>query len=250
LRVSSPQGRFGVDASALDGRAIHRVEAYGKHLFQWWDDGSVVHIHLGLFGRFRWLRTGDPDPPTGAVRMRIVGPAVALDLSGPTACERGTAALRDAIVERLGPDPLRADAEPKRFIDRAHRSPARIATLLMDQSVIAGVGNVYRAEALYLRGIDPDVRGRDLSIAELEGIWTTVVDLLADGVRRGRIVTVDPAERDPSSLGRRRGEATYVYHRATCLRCAGPVTKVDLQGRWCYSCPTCQPARSAVHGAG
>lgn len=240
LRVSSPQGRFADAAVVLDGQRIDRVEAYGKHLFQWWEDGSVVHIHLGLFGKFRLQATPEPEPPRGAIRLRLMAPEATLDLSGPTACALGTEDDRDRIVARLGPDPLRKDADPARFVRRVEASPARIGTLLMDQSVVAGIGNVYRAEALFVHGIHPERRGRELDTATIEMLWDTLVTMLRDGVRSGRIVTIDSAELDRPRSKLRRGEANYVYHRSHCHRCGIAVTRWDLQGRWCYACPACQ----------
>ncbi len=70
LRVSSPQGRFAAGAAALDGRVLLGVEAVGKHLFQRWEGHEVLHVHLGLFGRFR-EQPSPPEPPRGAVRLRV-----------------------------------------------------------------------------------------------------------------------------------------------------------------------------------
>ncbi len=124
------------------------------------------------------------------------------------------------------------------------RSKQAIGALLLDQSVIAGVGNVYRAEALFVNGIHPSTPGRSLSDAELLALWTSVRSMLRQGVKDNRIITVDRRELAlPKGRRLRRGEATYVYHRDVCLRCGTPVQTVDLGGRRCYYCPTCQPAR-------
>jgi endonuclease VIII len=240
VTVSSPQGRFSESAAYLDGRTFVKAEAYGKHLFHWWDDDSVVHIHLGLFGKFRTQKTDEPAPPRGQIRMRLSAPMATIDLSGPTQCAIVSSDDRDAVIERLGPDPLRKDADPQAFYRRAGKSTARIGTLLMDQSVISGVGNIYRAEALFVNAIHPDRLGKSLTDDELIALWATIVDQMNDGVKSGRIVTVDPVELGIPLSKLKRGEANYVYHRHECFRCNTPIHKWDLQGRWCYACPTCQ----------
>ena len=242
LSVSSPQGRFSEGAARLDGLVLQGVEAYGKHLFYRWDDGSLLHIHLGLFGKFRIHPGEDPPGPGEAVRVRIRGAAGAVDLSGPTDCSLGDHRDRDRIVARLGPDPLRRDADPERFYHRIGHSSAAIGRLLLDQSVISGVGNVYRAEALFVCGIDPERAGKDVGDVASRMLWHTVVAMLKAGVKANRIVTVD---RDEIALPRgarhRQGETTYAYKRRECLRCGSSIRWFELANRTCYACPECQP---------
>jgi endonuclease-8 len=238
--VSSPQGRFAADAQLVDGARLARLEAYGKHLFYWWNNGLVGHVHLGLFGKFRVHRGSAPlDAPT--VRMRLAVPKATVDLTGPTDCAIGTAEDRDRIVGRLGPDPLRDDADPQRAYDAIVRRVAPIGQLLLDQKVMSGVGNVYRAEALFVNGMHPNRPGREITPAAFDGLWATVVAMLRKGVADDRIITLDRGEYDLPIGTTRRGETTYVYHRDLCLRCATPIMTVDLGGRPCYFCPVCQP---------
>ena len=239
--VSSPQGRFAADAAVVDGDVLEGIEAYGKHLFYRWQSGHVGHVHLGLFGKFRIAVGAEHPAPKGEVRMRMTTDAVAIDLAGPTACAIGTVEDRDAIVRRLGPDPLRKDAKPQLAIDRIRKSRQPIGALLLDQKVLCGVGNVYRAEALFVTGIHPSRSGTDCDTTELEALWTVVVGMLRQGVKDNRIVTVDRRELDLPKGRIRRGEATYAYHRDRCLRCSTPIQTVELGGRPCYYCPTCQP---------
>lgn len=239
--VSSPQGRFAADATRIDGAVLERVEAWGKHLFFQWATGEVGHVHLGLFGRFRVHRGSSPPPPRGAVRMRLVGPDATVDLSGPTACSLAPPDERDAIVARLGPDPLRDDADPEHAIAAMGRSRRPIGALLLDQSVLAGVGNVYRAEALFVCGIHPRRPGTSCAEAELRRLWDTVSAMLGAGVRSGRIVTVSKDDLGlPPSARIPRREATYVYKRDRCLRCTTPIVTSEIGNRTCYHCPTCQ----------
>ncbi len=242
VTVTSPQGRFANDAALVDGVVLDRIEAYGKHLFHFWDNGLVGHVHLGLFGKFRVSLGPEAPEPVGMVRMRLSTDAGTIDLAGPTDCSIGTADDRDAIVARLGPDPLRRDARPQVAMDRIRKSKQPIGQLLLDQRVLAGVGNVFRAEALFVNGIHPGRPGTQLDDAELAALWTTTASMLRQGVKDNRIITVDRREVPVRKGHHRRGETTYVYHRDICVRCATPVQTIELGGRACYFCPTCQPS--------
>ena len=245
VAVSSPQGRFTSAAAVLDGRILHRAEALGKHLFHVYGPDLVVHVHLGLYGAFTDA-TLPVEPPRGQVRMRMVGATHWSDLCGPTACELLTDTEVDAVRSRLGSDPLRRDADPDRAWTRISRSRAPLATLLMDQSVLAGVGNVYRAELLFRHQLDPLLPGHALRADQWAALWSDLVRLMREGVRRGRIDTVRP-EHDPARTGReprrdRHGGEVYVYRRAgaPCLVCGTTVAHVVHGGRNLYWCPTCQ----------
>ncbi len=242
VAVSSPQGRFAADAALVDGVVLDRIEAFGKHLFYWWANGLVGHVHLGLFGRFRVHPGADGPPPQGQVRMRLRTSLVTIDLAGPTDCSIGSADDRDSVAARLGPDPLRRDARPERAIERMRASAQPIGALLLDQKVLAGVGNVFRAEALFVNGLHPSRPGRECSEEDLRALWSTMTAMLRQGVKDNRIVTID-RRRFPIPKGNaRRGDTTYVYHRDLCLICGAPVLTVKLAGRDCYFCPTCQPS--------
>jgi endonuclease-8 len=242
IAVSSPQGRFREGAALVDGVVLEGIEAYGKHLFYRWANGAIGHVHLGLFGKYKVHRGAAPPEPGAAVRMRLVTPEATIDLSGPTDCSLGTIEDRAAILRRLGPDPLRRDADAHAAIERMARTSKPLGAALLDQAIIAGVGNVYRAEALFVTGMHPARPSRDSSEEELATLWSTVTAMLRQGLRDGRIVTVSAADLDlPRGRRLRRGEATYVYHRDRCLRCGTPVQTVDLAGRPCWFCPTCQP---------
>ncbi|WP_459979438.1 Fpg/Nei family DNA glycosylase, partial [Mycobacterium avium] len=161
----SPQGRFAEAAAVVDGGVLRRTSAWGKHLFHHYAGGPIVHVHLGLYGSFsEWERPGDgplPDP-VGQVRMRMVGAGHGTDLRGPTVCEVIDEGQVSDVLARLGPDPLRDDADPSWAWQRIAKSRRPIGALLMDQTVMAGVGNVYRSELLFRHGIDPYRAGRDV----------------------------------------------------------------------------------------
>lgn len=259
LHASSPQGKFADGAALLDGAALTATEAHGKHLFLGFGPLGWVHVHLGLYGTLRFGE-GPPPAPVGQVRLRLAtrpgehpagplphaGPLHYADLRGPTRCELLTEPEKQAISDRLGPDPLRPASDPEAAWVRISRSRTSIAALLMDQKIVAGVGNVYRAEVLFRQGIDPYRAGRDLTRSEWEAIWSDLVDLMTDGVRKNRIDTVRD-EHTPEAMGRPprvddHGGEVYVYRRAAqpCLVCGGPVATAELAARNLFWCPTCQ----------
>lgn len=250
--VSSPQGRFAADAGLLDGSILVSADSAGKHLFIEFEGERFVHIHLGLIGAFDvHASRAQIEPPRGAVRLRLVaidslGSSWA-DLRGATQCELVTLSRRDEIVGKLGPDPLRPDADPERAWRRISRSPRAIGDLLMDQSVLAGVGNVYRAEVLFRHRLHPLRPGNTLRVSQWRAIWADLVVLLAQGVVSGRIDTVRP-EHTPEVMGRDprvddHGGEVYVYRRTSlpCYVCGSTVRTGELVGRNTFWCPRCQP---------
>ncbi|MFJ7997612.1 Fpg/Nei family DNA glycosylase [Streptomyces sp. NPDC096310] len=269
VRVSSPQGKFSDSAALLDGQVLSGVDAHGKHLFLGFGEtgatGTVgwVHVHLGLFGKLGF-GTAPVPPPTDTVRLRLEGGGHYADLRGPTTCALITAPEKQAVHDRLGPDPLRVraadagaggapapadaggDGDGERAWARISRSRTTVAALLMDQKVVAGVGNVYRAEVLFRHGIDPYRAGKDLTRREWDAIWADLVALMREGVRHNRIDTVRP-EHTPEAMGRPprvddHGGEVYVYRRARmpCLLCGTEIRTAPLAARNLFWCPGCQ----------
>jgi endonuclease-8 len=242
LRVSSPQGRFADGAALLDGRTLDGSDAYGKHLWLRFAGDLLLHVHLGLYGT--WLFGPEPAPaPVGALRVRLEGGGSFADLRGATACEVHTPGDRKAVIARLGPDPLRPRHDADKAFARVTRSRSPVGLLLMDQTVAAGVGNVYRAEVLYRAGIDPHRPGRLVTRDEWDTLWTDLVSLMRAGVRTGRIVTTRPQDRDRVSGRARREDSYYVYRRAglPCRVCGTSVAHELMGARNLFWCPTCQP---------
>jgi endonuclease-8 len=241
VRVSSPQGRFAGGAALVDGRAVTRVEPYGKHLWYAFDGGRLLHVHLGLYGAFRVGPLPAPEPK-GALRLRMTTDDTWIDLRGPTHCDLVTPAERRAVLDRLGPDPLRRSADPDRAWQRVSRARTPIGQLLMDQAVVAGIGNVYRAEVLFRAGLSPFRPGREVERARWDALWLDLVALMKDGVRRGWIVTTERADRDRRSGVVRLEDARYVYRRTglPCRRCGTEVRTQVMAARNLFWCPTCQ----------
>ena len=242
VRVTSPQGRF-IDADRVDGRELVTVEAHGKHLLYEFDGRRYVHVHLGLFGKVFTGRR--PSPGAGPnVRMRLQVDEWYSDLVGPTRCQLIDGDQRALLLSRLGPDPLRRGAKSDVAFARLSRSRQPVAALLMDQSVVAGIGNVYRAEFLYRAGLDPFRPGVDVDRATWDQIWQDAKSFMRDGVRTGRIITTDPGDREFHGRIVRPTDAHYVYKRTGqwCRRCHTNIRSMELAGRVLYWCPTCQSA--------
>lgn len=251
--VSSPQGRFAAEAALLDGTALESADSAGKHLFLEFTGDRVVHVHLGLIGKLD-VRIGEAPPAVGQVRLRLLAPeegaarpAVWADLRGAIICTLVTPAEAERVRAGLGPDPLRDDADPDRAWQRIRRSARPIGDLLMDQNVVAGVGNVYRAEVLFRQRIHPLRPGRTLRRGQFRAVWDDLVALMAEGVVSNRIDTVRP-DHTPEAMGRParkddHGGEVYVYrrHDQPCHVCGTRIRSEPLAGRNLFWCPRCQP---------
>lgn len=249
VRAGSPQGRFADGAAAIDGRLFVEATAHGKHLLHHYPGDRTVHMHLGLYGKFT-DGSGPVPPPVGEIRLRLWNPAHWLDLRGPAACQLLDPPDVDALLARLGPDPLRDDATQTAALERAHaritRSGKPLAALLLDQSIVAGAGLIFVLETLFRAGIAPTRTGRTLDPTTWRALWTDLRALMAEAVVRGRIDTVHIAH-TPEAMRRaprvdRHGGEVYVYRRAgqPCLVCGAAVHRGALAGRNSYWCAACQ----------
>jgi len=240
VAATSPQGRFDPGAAVIDGRTLTASDAWGKHLFHDYA-GVLLHVHLGLYGTFR-QGPGTPPAARGAIRLRLVSERGWADLRGPTTCEVITEADRDALLGRLGPDPLRPHPDAAAVRSRLSRSRTPIAVALMDQSVLAGVGNAYRAEVLFRGRLDPFAPASALSDADFDALWRDLVTLMRAGVKADRIVTTAREHRDVARGVARDQDRYYVYRRAglACRICGTEVAVTEMAARRLYWCPTCQ----------
>ncbi len=245
--VDSPQGRFWDGAAAVDGHELTKVEAHGKHLFIGFDNKRWIHVHLGLYG-YWGFGEGEAPRPSGEVRLRLRTDDAWAQLRGPAICELLDNFGKKDVIHRLGPDPIRVGTDPESAWTRIHASSVPIGQLLMDQSVLSGVGNIYRAEVLFRHGMSPFRRGADVTREEFDAVWADLVVIMRDGASRGRIDTVR-REHSPRVTGRaprrdRHGGEVYVYRRGgmPCLVCGTPVSVETMQGRTLYWCARCQAA--------
>jgi endonuclease-8 len=242
VAVESPQGRFSSGAKAISGQKLTKARAIGKQLFLEFENDLTLRIHLGIYGKWSFLNhSGELPEATGQVRARFNNTSALADLRGPTVCEVISRHEVQAVEQRLGPDPLNSNPrgrELERFIQRVTKSKTPIGLALMNQDVISGIGNVYRAELLFRSGISPHIRGNELSIQQLTEIWNDAVMLLKIGVKTGFMITRDElfAKRPTKE------ERNFVYKREglPCRNCGTNISLELMAGRKLYWCVTCQ----------
>ncbi|BCW40868.1 formamidopyrimidine-DNA glycosylase [Arthrobacter sp. StoSoilB3] len=259
-------------ASLLTGHTLEEATAHGKQFFLRFDHGLFLHVHLGLYGA--WSFGGDstftgsssigaprrigeresgsgadggdyagPPEPVGAVRVRLVSKHGWADLRGATTCAAITAAEAEAVLDRLGPDPLQnRPGDREEFIARLRRRKTAVALLLMDQSVLAGVGNIYRAEVLFRQAVDPWTPGTGIDVETAGRLWDDTVATMSDGVRDGRIVTTPPSLWTGGGVLAPDADAHFVYKREgmPCRACGTLVGVTEIGARKLYWCPGCQ----------
>lgn len=186
-----------------------------------------------------------PPPVVGQVRLRLMTDITAADLRGPTACVLQTPEEMLATIAKLGPDPLVGDPveNEERFVRAVGKKSTVIALLLMDQSVVSGIGNVYRAEMLYRQRLNPHTPGRDVPEEVVRALWHDWVRLLAIGVETGQMMTMDGlTAEDYRAAMAHRDDRHWVYHRAglPCRVCGTEIALEEIGARKLYWCPRCQ----------
>jgi endonuclease-8 len=237
VSVSSPQGRFS-DSKLIDGSKLIEAKAVGKQLFLHFEP-AILRIHLGIYGKWQFSQTEELPEPKGAVRARFVSGLSLADLRGPTACELLTEAQHQQVLSKLGPDPLDPKADAARFIERVGRSAVSIGQLLMDQSVISGIGNVYRAELLFRASLNPHTPGKAAPKELVEGIWQDAVALMPLGVKTGLMLTREGYLKAKT----KKADRYYVYKREglACRECGNLISIEIMATRKLYFCAACQP---------
>jgi endonuclease VIII len=238
LDVSSPQGRFMDGAALLDGKKCLSVDAYGKHLIYRFADGLALHIHLGLFGVFKTAKLPAAEP-VGAVRIRMISSTHVVDINGPNICEILDESQLNTLILRIGPDVLRADADPELAFAKISKSRSSIGQLLMDQSVMAGIGNIYRSEILWRQKLHPELPGKNLSREAFNRVWADSVHLLKIGVKHNAIITRDHDVQ--SGKKSKYGERFNIFNKSHCPDCATEIRVFEIAARRAFCCEMCQP---------
>lgn len=234
--------------AALAGARVREVAALGKHLLIVLEPAvggheRVLHVHLGMHGR--WLRVAPDAPPAPAERVRLVTEREAFACAKAAVVEllrRGELADH-RVLARLGPDLLADELALDVVVARARRrDPPTVADLLLDQRVACGLGNVYKSELLFLEGLAPRTPPRALPDARLAALYERGRALLRanlGGWPRTTTGAVRPGTPWPPGMPR-----LWVYdrHGRPCLRCGTPI-EVDRHGspaRATWWCPSCQ----------
>ena len=243
VKVFSPQGRFESDAKLVSGRKLVESTAVGKQLFLTFDNELTIRIHLGIYGKWNFYKVPLTKAPEvwGQVRARFGVTFASADLRGPTVCEVIDQVAVNLVFKRLGPDPLNPDPtgeEALRFVSKVKNSKVAIGAALMNQAVISGIGNVYRAELLFRAGLNPKTPGEKISESALLAIWVDAVKLMRIGVKKGVMLTRDD-HLSGTVLVRDR---YFVYKREglLCRVCNKKVVVEEYLTRKLYWCPKCQ----------
>jgi endonuclease-8 len=238
VHVDSPNGRSDDVSDILDGLVLRGIEAIGKHLVYDFGKERFLHVHLGRFGKFHAGEMPLPEP-RGTLRLRMYTSSHWFELRGAIAIEMYDADRRAALEARIGPSPLDPDADPELAFTKIAGSDAPIGLLLMDQSIVAGIGNIYRSEVLFLNGVHPKSPGTSLEKKTWLAIWADLVRVMKDGERIGRIVTTYPADRDKPKGAVRAGDRYYVYRRTglACRYCGTAIEAGVMATRNVFWCP-------------
>ena len=225
-------------AAALRGRRLDHVERRGKHQLLTLDDQSVVHVHFRMTGDWVLGRSGEPAAPHARAIFEFTdGTWIALSDPRALATISVYPAGAGAPLPALGPEATDPTLTPEWLAAALRKRRLAIKLALLDQRVVAGLGNIYAAEALWHAEIDPTTPAASLTLAQL--------GRLIDGMRR----TLGDASEDPGRYAR--GESTQrlnVYGRAgePCRRCGAPVVRIVQGSRSTYYCGHCQLTADAV----
>jgi formamidopyrimidine-DNA glycosylase len=246
--IASANGRMGQTnqrGTVVDGAPI--LDAAGENSLSSIGAPRRARGRVRMSEQTRGLEeeTEWPPPVVGQVRLRLLTELTCADLRGPTACQIQTPDEVAATIAKLGPDPLVDDVVEgeERFVSVVRRKPTAIGLLLMDQSVVSGIGNVYRAEMLFRARLNPHTPGRDVPEDVVRDLWRDWVRLLAIGVETGQMMTMD--DLDPEAYRAAmasRDDRHWVYHRAglPCRVCGTSIVVEEAAGRKLYWCPRCQ----------
>ncbi|WP_353111230.1 DNA-formamidopyrimidine glycosylase family protein [Microbacterium sp.] len=248
--IAAANGRMGQTnqrGTVLDAEAAVLDEA-GENSLTSIGAPRRARVHVRMSEQTSPLADDDaewPPPVVGQVRLRLLTESTCADLRGPTACVLQTPDEMLATVAKLGPDPLVGDPAEgeERFVAAVRRKPTAIALLLMDQAVVSGIGNVYRAEMLFRARLDPHTPGRDVPEEIVRALWSDWVALLSIGVETGQMMTMDGLSPEGYRAAMAsRDDRHWVYHRAglPCRVCGTEIALEEIGARKLYWCPSCQ----------
>ncbi|HSR97034.1 MAG TPA: DNA-formamidopyrimidine glycosylase family protein [Kofleriaceae bacterium] len=235
------------------GATVTSVAAHGKHLVIELDSGAYLRAHLGMNGRFRAY-----DRATGEALLARMSPgraslALTTDdgvyvwIGAPTIeVSHRRKPLHGSAVAALGPDVLADDFDPRAAATRAAEHGARmVADVLLDQRIVAGIGNIYKSESLFAAGVDPRARVAQLTPATLEAIYAAAHERMKSSVAAGSPEPRGRAGVTPQNAAARNAAPHAVYSRTgqPCPRCGTAIACYQLGDppRWTWSCPRCQP---------
>lgn len=247
--IASANGRMGQTNQRGTDLAEPVLDSAGENSLHSIGAPRRSRVHMRMSEQTRPLGEEDasawPPPVVGQVRLRLLNDVTCADLRGPTACELQTTDEILATVAKLGPDPLVGDpdAGEEFFVAAVRRRATSIALLLMDQTVVSGIGNVYRAEMLFRAGLNPHTPGKSIPEEVVRELWRDWTKLLVIGVETGQMMTMDglTGEQYRAAMAGR-DDRHWVYHRAglPCRVCKTEIVLEIVGARKLYWCPRCQ----------
>ncbi len=230
-------------AEGLTGRRFEGVRRHGKLLMIDLSGDRVLLSHLGMTGK--WLRSKPGDTPRAGTRVQLaLDDGARLDYVDPRRLGHlrwlpADEARRHPMVTGLGPDALEICATAGGLAEQLDWSKRAIKVALMDQSLVAGVGNIYAAEALWMAGINPFVRACDLEPDDYARLAAAIARAMTESLDRERDGEIryiqDRAAQNPFEI--------YGRTDAPCPRCRAAIMRVLQQQRSTFYCPVCQPDR-------
>lgn len=249
LRMNHPIDRAGLERTAV-GATLRAVERHGKYLMlEFTGRSELVLVHLGMSGRLRLVGADEAEAPHTHVvfsldRGRHIRYSDPRRFGLVTVAPSGEARRTHPALAVLGPDPILEKVTGRAFHQAIARSAQKIKTLLLDQSILAGVGNIYACEALWLARIAPTVRGRDLTLAQASELARAVRAVMNLALTRGGTSLRDFVDADGVEGENAHYLRVYGREGEKCARrgCGGTIRRTVIQGRATFHCPRCQRA--------
>ena len=226
----------------LEEHTISSVRRRGKYLLLDLDSAEALMIHLGMTGHL-WLSGRDDEPEKHHYLTLALDDGRELRLSDPRGFGEARALTRDeveALWRRLGPEPLSPEFSAEYLAAQLARRKALIKPLLLNQTIVAGLGNIYVDEALWGARVHPLRRANTLAPAEGHAVHDAIVEVIGASIERRGTTFSD--FRDLAGAPGRNRDYLQVFHRddAPCPRCETPIQMMRVGGRGTSFCPTCQ----------
>ena len=223
----------------LTGRQIINVERHGKYLVFDLDNGGHLAMHLKLSGSL-WVKKSESEVPNYIKAVITLDDGEKIFFRDPRGFGRMWL-MRDLsdILSKLGPEPLSPDFTPEVLAERLDSKGAPIKSVLIDQAVIAGIGNMYADEILYDAKIDPRRAAFSLSLAETERIYKAIKRILPQAIT-SKGASVQDYFRPSGEEGMEQFNFKVAHQRKATCNCGGPIERIVVRGRGTYYCPNCQ----------
>lgn len=244
--VRNPHLRYPVPVNFLTDNVparVRSIQRHGKHLFIEWDKNTCLVVHMGMTGGFILLPEWTPPEKHDHIDF-ILDKGHVLRYHDPRRfgsirLHRGT--IKEFVqLNRIGPDPLNDPVNGDLLFNRSRKRKVPIKTFIMNQRVIAGIGNIYACETLFVAGIHPAKPAGSLSAEAYNALWKALIRVLNISIQAGG-TTIRDFHHSDGKIGYYQ-QKLRVYGRAglPCFQCHQPIHKITLQQRTSYYCPVCQ----------